>query len=150
VIALRRPADYSPEEGARFEVHIEKARTLAGDGALPFEAAIEPFITDGGLPGVRWVARDLKQVARDLKHQPRPKIEPRKDGALADNKSRAAIWRIICLRVGSPRRRRMRHRVQSNVALPDVGSCFGDRPETEAPACLARRNNLLHELSRNL
>jgi hypothetical protein len=26
VIALRRPADYSPEEGARFEVHIEKAR----------------------------------------------------------------------------------------------------------------------------
>jgi hypothetical protein len=31
VIALRRPADYSPEEGARFEVHIEKARTLAPD-----------------------------------------------------------------------------------------------------------------------
>jgi putative DNA primase/helicase len=61
VIALRRPSDYSPEEGARFEVHIEKARTLAGDGALPFEAAIEPFITpDGGLPGIRWVARELK------------------------------------------------------------------------------------------
>ena len=61
VIALRRPADYSPDEGARFEVHIEKARTLAGDGALPFEAAIEPFITpDGGLPGIRWVARELK------------------------------------------------------------------------------------------
>lgn len=61
VIALRRPSDYSAEEGARFEVHIEKARTLAGDGALPFEAAIEPFITpDGGLPGIRWVARELK------------------------------------------------------------------------------------------
>jgi hypothetical protein len=39
VIALRRPADYSPEEGARFEVHIEKARTLAGEGAIPFEAS---------------------------------------------------------------------------------------------------------------
>ncbi len=38
VIALRRPADYSPEEGARFEVHIEKARALVGEGALPFEA----------------------------------------------------------------------------------------------------------------
>jgi AAA domain len=61
VIALRRPADYSAEEGARFEIHIEKARTVAGEGALPFEAAIEPFITpDGGLPGIRWVARDLK------------------------------------------------------------------------------------------
>jgi putative DNA primase/helicase len=60
VIALRRPADYSPEEGARFEVHIEKARTLAGDGASPFEAAIQPFIADGGLPAIRWVARDLK------------------------------------------------------------------------------------------
>jgi putative DNA primase/helicase len=61
VIGLRRPADYSPEEGARFEVHMEKSRTLAGEGALPFEAAVEPFIApDVGLPGIRWVARDLK------------------------------------------------------------------------------------------
>jgi putative DNA primase/helicase len=60
VIALRRPADYSPEQGARFEVHVEKARTLAGDGALPFEASIEPFVAVGGLPGIRWMARDLK------------------------------------------------------------------------------------------
>jgi putative DNA primase/helicase len=59
VIALRRPADYSPEQGARFEVHVEKARTLAGGGALPFEAAVEPFITEGGAPGICWVARDL-------------------------------------------------------------------------------------------
>ncbi len=60
MIALRRPADYSPKEGARFEIHIEKARTLAGDGALPFEAAVEPFDTGTGVPGIRWVARDLK------------------------------------------------------------------------------------------
>jgi putative DNA primase/helicase len=61
VIALRRPADYSPEQGARFEVHIEKARMLAGEGAVPFEATVEPFIApDVGLPGVRWAARDLK------------------------------------------------------------------------------------------
>jgi len=52
VIALRRPADYSREEGARFEVHIEKARTLAGEGASPFEAAVEACETE--------VARDLK------------------------------------------------------------------------------------------
>jgi putative DNA primase/helicase len=59
VIALRRPADYSPKQGARFEVHIEKARTLAGNGAEPFEAAVEPFVAAIG-PGIRWLARDLK------------------------------------------------------------------------------------------
>jgi hypothetical protein len=34
---------------------------IKGLGALPFEVAIEPFIApDSGLPGIRWVARDLK------------------------------------------------------------------------------------------
>jgi len=56
VIAIRRPADYSPKEGARFEVHIEKARALVGEGALPFEA----LVSKSGKPGIKWVARDLK------------------------------------------------------------------------------------------
>jgi putative DNA primase/helicase len=60
VIALRRPVDYAPEEGARFEVHIEKARALVGDGAAPFEAAVKPFTADGGGAAIRWIARDLK------------------------------------------------------------------------------------------
>jgi putative DNA primase/helicase len=60
VIALRRPVDYSAEQGARFEVHIEKARTLVGDGALPFEAMVEAFVSGSGRAGIRWVARDLK------------------------------------------------------------------------------------------
>jgi putative DNA primase/helicase len=60
VIALRRPGDYSPEQGARFEVHLEKARSLVGDGAAPFEAAVEPFTTEIGEAAVRWTARDLK------------------------------------------------------------------------------------------
>jgi putative DNA primase/helicase len=60
VISLRRPDDYSPDEGARFEVHIEKARILMGEEALPFEAFLEPFATESRNPGVRWVARDLK------------------------------------------------------------------------------------------
>ena len=37
-ISLRHPADYSPVEGARFEVHLEKARGVHGDAAKPFEA----------------------------------------------------------------------------------------------------------------
>ena len=52
--------DYSPEQGARFEVHIEKARALVGDGAAPFEAVVEPFTTEGGKSAIRWLARDLK------------------------------------------------------------------------------------------
>jgi putative DNA primase/helicase len=37
VIALRRPEDYSPEQGARFEVHFEKLRNrVDGDAAVPF------------------------------------------------------------------------------------------------------------------
>jgi putative DNA primase/helicase len=60
VIGLRRSADYSPEQGARFEVHVEKARTLVGDGALPFEAMVEAFVSESGRAGIRWVDRDLK------------------------------------------------------------------------------------------
>jgi putative DNA primase/helicase len=60
VIALRRPLDYSPQEGARFEVHLEKARALVGDGAAPFEAVVEPFTAEGGKSAIRWLARDLK------------------------------------------------------------------------------------------
>jgi putative DNA primase/helicase len=41
VIALPHPEDYSPEQGARFEVHLEKARGICGDGARPFEAMLE-------------------------------------------------------------------------------------------------------------
>ena len=40
VLALRRPSDYEPKQGARFEVHYEKARGLAGDATDPFEASL--------------------------------------------------------------------------------------------------------------
>jgi len=41
VISLKRPEDYDPEEGARFEVHLTKARGIAGENALPFEAKLQ-------------------------------------------------------------------------------------------------------------
>ena len=59
VIALRRPADYSAEQGARFELHIEKARTLVGDGGVPFEAKVDPFMAECGKSGIRWFGADL-------------------------------------------------------------------------------------------
>jgi hypothetical protein len=41
VINLKRPSDYSPEQGARFEVHFEKYRNSSGNGeAKPIEVAL--------------------------------------------------------------------------------------------------------------
>jgi len=40
VLSLRHPKDYDPSEGARFEVHIEKGRTLFGEDAKPFETSL--------------------------------------------------------------------------------------------------------------
>jgi putative DNA primase/helicase len=59
VIALRRPNNYSPEQGARFQIYFEKLRNrVDGDGALPFEALMESCVIIGR-EGVRWLARDL-------------------------------------------------------------------------------------------
>lgn len=41
VIQLRRPEDYDPEEGARFEVRLTKARGIFGEDAAPFIAKLE-------------------------------------------------------------------------------------------------------------
>ena len=62
VIALRRPEDYSPEQGARFEVNFEKLRNrVDGDGATAFEAKLESFGGDGS-DGVRWSAQDVESA----------------------------------------------------------------------------------------
>jgi putative DNA primase/helicase len=60
VIALRRPEDYLPEQGARFEVHFEKLRNrVEGDGAVSFEAKLESFVDDER-DGVCWSAHDRR------------------------------------------------------------------------------------------
>jgi putative DNA primase/helicase len=40
VIALRKPPDYAPSDGARCEVHFEKNRGFYGPDAEPFEARL--------------------------------------------------------------------------------------------------------------
>ncbi len=40
VIGLKRPGDYTPDMGACFEVHFEKARGLYGEETKPFEARL--------------------------------------------------------------------------------------------------------------
>lgn len=39
-IALRRPADYEPDQGAVFEIHFEKARGIHGEDVKPIEATL--------------------------------------------------------------------------------------------------------------
>ena len=73
VIALRRPDDYSPDEGARFEVHVEKARTLLGEGALPFEAPSLVFkAQDEGCPGRSGPRRQSGQYRPTSRHVTQP------------------------------------------------------------------------------
>jgi len=40
VIALRRPVDYKPDQGAVFEIHFEKARGIYGDDVQSIEATL--------------------------------------------------------------------------------------------------------------
>jgi putative DNA primase/helicase len=61
VIALRRPSDYEPDQGARFAVHLEKARGIAGPDAEPFEAKLV-IAPDGG---ATWAMANLRDAQRD-------------------------------------------------------------------------------------
>jgi putative DNA primase/helicase len=57
VIALRRPGDYTPDKGACFEVHFEKARGIFGDETKPFE--VQLVSTPDGCQ--RWSLKPLEQ-----------------------------------------------------------------------------------------
>lgn len=59
VISLRRPQDYEPEQGARFELHFEKARGITGDDVSPIEAFLKMH-PDGS---ATWTYSKLEDVA---------------------------------------------------------------------------------------
>jgi putative DNA primase/helicase len=56
--SLRRPSDYSMDQGARFEVHIEKGRGVFGEHARPFEAWLQG--RDGE---AAWAMKDVEDAA---------------------------------------------------------------------------------------
>ena len=51
-------SDYRPQDGARFEVHVEKSRAYFGNAGQPFEASLVSA-PDGH--GLTWAAEDLKR-----------------------------------------------------------------------------------------
>lgn len=61
IIQLRHPNDYNSADGARFEVHLTKARGVFGDQANAFEAKLE---TDEEGAGT-WVCSDLENGAEE-------------------------------------------------------------------------------------
>ena len=56
-ISLRRPSDYAPTQGARFEVHIDKGRGILGEHAKPFEARL-----DSSEHKTVWTMKDVEEV----------------------------------------------------------------------------------------
>ncbi|GJD51765.1 hypothetical protein OPKNFCMD_4523 [Methylobacterium crusticola] len=91
VIALRRPEDYSPAEGARFEVHFEKARGFSGPDAEPFEAA---------LTATGWAVRDLDDALEDRVLALHAEGMKQREIAAEVGKSAATVNRIL-KRVGA-------------------------------------------------
>lgn len=61
VIALRHPADYRPQEGARFVVEFEKCRAMYGNDVTPFEAQLE----SGADRKPTWTTKDATSALKD-------------------------------------------------------------------------------------
>lgn len=61
VIALRHPADYRPQEGARFIVEFEKCRALHSTAVAPFEARLETDVHGKSA----WTTTDATNTTRD-------------------------------------------------------------------------------------
>lgn len=60
VMALRRPANYSPEEGARFEIHFEKIRQRVEGFGGPFEARAATVLGNDGKNRLTWSSAGIE------------------------------------------------------------------------------------------
>lgn len=89
VISLRRPREYSMAEGARFEVHLTKARGILGDDAKPFEANL---ITEGN--ALHWQVKELEDVELEELKRLLSEGYSIRDCAEEMGKSKGAIQRL--------------------------------------------------------
>lgn len=67
VITLKRPNDYEPREGARFEIHFEKARALFGEEVSPIEARLDTDEHGAQVWTMKSVDECLAEQVRELK-----------------------------------------------------------------------------------
>lgn len=57
VINLRRPGDYTPDQGAYFEVHFEKSRGIFGNDVIPFEMQLKTMQAGQH----EWIFKDIEE-----------------------------------------------------------------------------------------
>lgn len=67
VISLKRPNDYEPREGARFEIHFEKARALFGEDVAPIETRLDTDEHGAQIWTLKSVDECLAEQVRELK-----------------------------------------------------------------------------------
>lgn len=89
VISLRRPREYSMAEGARFEVHLTKARGILGNDAKPFEANL---VTEGN--ALHWQIKELEDVELEELKRLLGEGYSIRDCAEEMGKSKSAIQRL--------------------------------------------------------
>ncbi|WP_146606011.1 AAA family ATPase [Mesorhizobium kowhaii] len=89
LITLKHPDDYKIEDGARFEVHLGKARGVFGEAARPFEAKLEVHSGEA-----LWTMKDLQDVEADLVMTMTRDGESVRDIAAATGLSRSKVNRI--------------------------------------------------------
>ena len=86
VIALKKPGDYQPEQGARLEVHLEKARGIFGKEAIPFELALNMEAGRASWTCGTINKEELAERALELKNQGRSYREIAEELGINKNK----------------------------------------------------------------
>jgi len=90
VIRLDRPKDYRSEQGARFEVHLTKARGICGVEAKSFEAQL---FTEGR--ALKWITRDIEDVELEQLRQLRAEGYSVREAAEEMGVSKGKVQRLI-------------------------------------------------------
>lgn len=89
VISLRRPREYNMAEGARFEVHLTKARGIVGDDAKSFEAHLK---AEGN--ALHWSVKELEDVELEQLKRLLDEGYTVRDAAEEMGKSKSAVQRL--------------------------------------------------------
>lgn len=79
VLQLKRPSDYKPSQGARFEVHFTKSRGLVGEAAEPFEASLATGPEGRSVWGLRNLEDSMAVRVRELSKEGLTQREIAKD-----------------------------------------------------------------------
>jgi len=94
IVQLKHPDGYDPAEGARFEVHLTKARGVFGEDAAAFEATLET--SEEGI--ATWVCSDLgerDQEEIELVSELSEAGKSVREIAKEMNKSKSAVGRLL-------------------------------------------------------